>query len=163
MTSGVEVFKKKMADRIMETINAGDNILKNQTLVNYFHAYFTHVKEEIDKKPEEGRATVVEYLSNDEVVLGITLSDIDAFSQGVFFEVVSDIEEYLNAPCCKDKWSFKTESYDYPPTGNREITYKFQGLRVRVDGYLRSDSVVCRRVQIGYDTVTVPKYELICQ
>lgn len=52
---------------------------------------------------------------------------------------------------------------DYPDYLNREYVYVMpNGDRITLNVYVKSDSPTCRKVQIGTETVTTPKYEIRC-
>ena len=54
------------------------------------------------------------------------------------------------------------EQKEYPSCLNRDYTYEAHGFQVRVCAYVKDDSPTCRKVVIGTDTVTTPKYAILC-
>jgi 23S rRNA G2069 N7-methylase RlmK/C1962 C5-methylase RlmI len=54
------------------------------------------------------------------------------------------------------------EVRDYPSSINRAYTYKYEGMRVSLDVYVKSDSPTCRKVEIGEKVVVDKIYEIQC-
>ena len=54
------------------------------------------------------------------------------------------------------------EQKEYPSCLNRDYKYEAHGFQVRVCAYVKDDSPTCRKVVVGTDTVTTPKYAIQC-
>jgi hypothetical protein len=54
------------------------------------------------------------------------------------------------------------EQKEYASCLNRDYTYKVDGYKVLLSAYVKDDSPTCRKVVIGTDTVTTPKYAIQC-
>ena len=54
------------------------------------------------------------------------------------------------------------EQKEYPSCLNRDYKYVANGFKVRVCAYVKDDSPTCRKVVVGTDTVTTPKYAIQC-
>jgi hypothetical protein len=51
---------------------------------------------------------------------------------------------------------------EYASCLNRDYKYAVDGYKVQLSAYVKDDSPTCRKVVIGTDTVTTPKYAIQC-
>ena len=54
------------------------------------------------------------------------------------------------------------EQKEYASCLNRDYKYEVDGYKVILGAYVRDDSPTCRKVVVGTDTVTTPKYAIQC-
>ena len=56
----------------------------------------------------------------------------------------------------------RQEVRDYPSSINRSFTYRYAGLDVSLDVYVKKDSPTCRKVEIGEKVIVDKIYEIQC-
>jgi hypothetical protein len=54
------------------------------------------------------------------------------------------------------------ETKEYASCLNRDYKYEVDGYKIRLCAYVKDDSPTCRKVVVGTDTVTTPKYAIQC-
>lgn len=55
-----------------------------------------------------------------------------------------------------------TGTSDWADSLNRDYDFEVDGIKVRVSAYVKSDSATCRKIVVGTETVTTPKYQIQC-
>lgn len=55
-----------------------------------------------------------------------------------------------------------THTRDWPDYLNREYNFEVNGAKVCINAYVKSDSPTCRKVVVGTETITQPKYKIEC-
>ena len=82
----------------------------------------------------------------------LTLRDLESFKCPKMEFLLIDMEN--NAESVRTK--------DWPEYLNREYYYKMDGMNICINAFVKSDSPTCRKVVVGTDTVTTPKYQIEC-
>ena len=100
----------------------------------------------------EDRDTLNVYNIGKDVHFQLTLRDLESFKCPKMEFLLIDMEN--NAESVRTK--------DWPEYLNREYYYKMDGMNICINAFVKSDSPTCRKVVIGTDTVTTPKYKIEC-
>jgi hypothetical protein len=92
------------------------------------------------------------WMSGDEPVFSINLYHLDGFKSLRLESVLWLLEEIGTLD----------EQKEYASCLNRDFTYIVDGYRVLLSAYVKDDSPTCRKIVIGTETVTTPKYAIQC-
>ena len=101
----------------------------------------------------EDRDTLHVYTIGSAVYFQLTLRNLESFKCPKLEFLLIDMEN--NAESARD-------TRDFAEYLNREYYYKMDGMNICINAFVKSDSPTCRKVVIGTDTVTTPKYQIEC-
>ena len=101
----------------------------------------------------EARDTLHVYTIGSDVYFQLTLRNLESFKCAKMELLLVDMEN--NAESARD-------TKDWAEYLNREYYYKMDGMNICINAFVKSDSPTCRKVVIGTDTVTTPKYQIEC-
>ena len=92
------------------------------------------------------------WMSDNQPVFSINLYHLDGFKSLRLESVLWLLEEIGTLESQKE----------YASCLNRDYVYKVDGYKVMLSAYVSDDSPTCRKIVVGTETVTTPKYAIQC-
>lgn len=92
------------------------------------------------------------WVSDNQPVISITLHSLDGFKSLRLESALWLLEEIGTLK----------EQKEYPSCLNRDYKYEVDGYKVFLCAYVSDDSPTCRKIVVGTETVTTPKYAIQC-
>ena len=92
------------------------------------------------------------WMSDTQPVFSINLYHLDGFKSLRLESVLWLLEEIGTLESQKE----------YASCLNRDYVYKVDGYKVMLSAYVSDDSPTCRKIVVGTETVTTPKYAIQC-
>ncbi len=92
------------------------------------------------------------WMSDDQPTFSINLYHLEGFKSLRLESVLWLLEEIGTLESQKE----------YASCLNRDYTYMVNGYKVLLSAYVKDDSPTCRKIVVGTETVTTPKYAIQC-
>ncbi len=88
-------------------------------------------------------------------------------NQPVFSIALYHLEGFKSMRLESVLWMLETigtlkDQKEYASCLNRDYTYEVDGYKVLLSAYVSDDSATCRKIVVGTETVTTPKYAIQC-
>lgn len=103
-------------------------------------------------QPADTDTVISLWMNDDQPVISVSMYNLEGFKCLRIESMLWLLEEIGTL----------TETKEYASCLNRDYKYTVDGYKVIFNAYVRSDSPTCRKVVIGTDTVTTPKYAIQC-
>ena len=103
-------------------------------------------------EPKSRSTVLAMWMYGDEPHITINMYDLEGFKSLRLESVLWMLEEIGTL----------VEQKEYASCLNRDYKYEVDGYRVHLSAYVKDDSPTCRKVVVGTDTVTTPKYAIQC-
>ena len=145
-----QVFASAMSDAQQTVVRARNSV---QALKNQRKAIGRLLRTlSMCTQPGDRDTTLAMWMYGDEPHITINMYELDGFKSLRLESALWLLEEIGTLK----------EQKEYASCLNRDYKYEVDGYSVRLCAYVRNDSPTCRKVEIGTETVTTPKYAIQC-
>lgn len=103
-------------------------------------------------QPDDRKTVLTMWMMGDEPRISLNLYDLEGFKSLRLEAVLWLLEEIGTL----------VEQKEYASCMNRDYKYAVDGYCVHLSAYVKDDSPTCRKIVVGTETVTKPKYAIQC-
>lgn len=145
-----EVFANAMSEAQSNVVRARNTVVALKTQRKAIGRLLRTLTMCVDANNRD--TSLVMWMSGDQPTFSINLYRLDGFKSLRLESVLWLLEEIGTLK----------ETKEYASCLNRDYKYEVDGYRVLLGAYVKDDSPTCRKIVVGTETVTTPKYAIQC-